>query len=327
MSAGAPAQDQGPRPPAAGGRGRAGAPAVMDPATPRSYYGRPVLKEPVWSPEVPLYFFTGGLAGASAPLAFAAELAGNEELARRAWAVALAGVALSPPLLIKDLGRPARFLHMFRVLKLSSPMSVGSWALGAAGALVTAAATRSLTGRIPRTGRAAGAGAAALGPLISTYTAVLLADTAVPAWHEPRRELPFVFAGSAAASAGGAATLLAPVAAAGPARRLAVAGALIEGVAVQLLERRHGEATEPYRVASVRRLARPAKALSALGAAVLVAGGRHAAGARAGGTLLCAGALLERFTVFRAGQVSARDPRYVVEAQRRRVEARAGERV
>ncbi|MDQ4006741.1 MAG: polysulfide reductase, partial [Actinomycetota bacterium] len=36
----------------------------------RSYYGRPVIKPPVWKqPDVPVYLFLGGLAGASAVLA------------------------------------------------------------------------------------------------------------------------------------------------------------------------------------------------------------------------------------------------------------------
>ena len=46
-----------------------------------SYYGRPILKEPVWQPEIPCYFFTGGLAGASSILHVAAKLAGNVTLA------------------------------------------------------------------------------------------------------------------------------------------------------------------------------------------------------------------------------------------------------
>src|SRR5215212_6840213 len=94
-----------------------------------SYYGRPIIKEPVWTWEIPWYFFTGGLAGGSAALGFTAGALGNERLARRAWANATAGVVVSPALLISDLGRPARFLNMLRMVKLTSPMSVGSWVL------------------------------------------------------------------------------------------------------------------------------------------------------------------------------------------------------
>src|SRR4051794_41973217 len=62
---------------------------MVPPAEPRSYYGRPVIKEPVWTPEVPIYFFTGGLAGASAGLAFMARLTGRKKLARAATGNAL----------------------------------------------------------------------------------------------------------------------------------------------------------------------------------------------------------------------------------------------
>ena len=101
--------------------------------TPLSYYGKPIIKEPVWKPEIPAYFFVGGLAGASAALSAAARLAGNEELARRSLFVAAAGVTASPYLLIKDLGRPARFYNMMRVFKVTSPMSVGTWIVSASG--------------------------------------------------------------------------------------------------------------------------------------------------------------------------------------------------
>ena len=99
----------------------------------RSYYGRPILKEPVWRPEIPWYFFTGGIAGASSVLSLVARLAGNERLAKRSLYVAAAADIVSPVLLISDLGRPERFLNMFRVFKVTSPMSVGSWVLGASG--------------------------------------------------------------------------------------------------------------------------------------------------------------------------------------------------
>ena len=48
-----------------------------------SYYGRPVIKEPVWRvPDVPGYLFLGGLAGASSVLAAGSQLSGYRELAR-----------------------------------------------------------------------------------------------------------------------------------------------------------------------------------------------------------------------------------------------------
>ncbi len=107
-----------------------------------SYYGRPILKEPVWTWEIPAYFFFGGMAGAAAPFALLSELRGDEALARRAWLVALAGAAASPPLLIADLGRPERFHRMLRVIKPTSPMSVGSWILGASSTAIVFANVR-----------------------------------------------------------------------------------------------------------------------------------------------------------------------------------------
>src|SRR5919206_2534137 len=95
----------------------------------RSYYGRAVLKEPVWSREIPWYFFAGGLAGASSGLALVARLTGNERLARRALLAALGGATASPVLLVRDLGRPDRFYNMLRVFKPTSPMSMGTWIL------------------------------------------------------------------------------------------------------------------------------------------------------------------------------------------------------
>src|SRR5581483_2285412 len=78
--------------------------------TMQDYYGRNIVKEPVWNPEIPVYFFTGGLAGASAVLHGVARVAGNDELAARAMVVGAVADVLNPILLIKDLGRPERFL-------------------------------------------------------------------------------------------------------------------------------------------------------------------------------------------------------------------------
>ena len=108
----------------------------------RSYYGRPILKEPVWKPEIPWYFFTGGIGGSSASLALAAHLTGNDRLARNANLVALAAMTVSPLLLIRDLGRPMRFLNMMRVFKVTSPMSVGSWLLALQGTATGVAGAR-----------------------------------------------------------------------------------------------------------------------------------------------------------------------------------------
>ncbi|HEU5372462.1 MAG TPA: NrfD/PsrC family molybdoenzyme membrane anchor subunit, partial [Gaiellaceae bacterium] len=108
--------------------------------TTESYYGRNIVKEPVWTPEIPLYFWTGGIAGASAVLHGVARLAGNEQLAKRALFIGAVADAVSPVLLVKDLGRPERFLNMFRMFKVTSPMSVGSWILLVSGGASNTAA-------------------------------------------------------------------------------------------------------------------------------------------------------------------------------------------
>jgi hypothetical protein len=286
----------------------------------RSYYGRPVLKPPVWKPEIPFYLFSGGLGGASAGLAFLAGAGGNDELARRAWGVAIGGIGASPVLLISDLGRPKRFFNMLRLVKVTSPMNVGSWLLLAGGAATTVAAADAWTRVVPPPlGRAARPAAAALGLPLATYTAALLANTAVPVWHEARATLPFVFGASAAASAGAAAVLASPPGAAAPARRLAVGGAIATAVGVEAMERRLGELGEVYRTGAAGTLKRAALALTASGAGLIAGLGRRRAGAAAGGALLLAGAVCERWSIFRAGFQSAGDPKYTVRPQRRRL--------
>jgi hypothetical protein len=291
-----------------------------------SYYGHPVIKAPVWKPEIPLYFFMGGLGGASGGLAYLCELRGSEVLARRAWLVAMGALGVSPALLISDLGRPGRFLNMLRMFKVTSPMSVGSWVLAGSGATTAISAFSSLTGRTRRLARVGRPAAALLGLPLSTYTGALLAQTAVPVWHEARRELPVLFAAGAAASAGAAATVLTPVRDAAPARRLAVLGALTELVAVPLMERRLGKLADPYHQGLSGKCSQAARGLTAAGAALLATRAhRSRVAGVTGGAMLLAGALSERWSVFEAGCASARDPRYTVEPQRARAEARGAE--
>ena len=283
------------------------------------YYGRPVLKAPVWKPVIAVYLFTGGMAGAASTLAVGARLSGHHRLARSALLTSVAGIAVSGPLLIVDLGRPARFLNMLRVAKPTSPMSVGSWLLAVFGPASAAAAVSEVTGRLPASGRIAGAVAGLLGPAVATYTAVLVADTAIPAWHGAFRELPLLFAGSAAASAAGAAMALTAVDDAGPARRLAAIGAAIEVGAFRAMVSRLGDAAAgPYRHGRAGRLARAAEACTATGVLLLVAARRRWLAGTAG-TLLMGGGLLTRFAVFAAGFESAADPRATIDPQRQRV--------
>jgi Polysulphide reductase, NrfD len=284
-----------------------------------SYYGRPILKEPVWKTEIPLYLFTGGLAGASDLLALGAWMSGNDRLRVSASSAAALGMAVSPYLLIKDLGRPLRFLNMLRVFKVTSPMSVGTWILSAAGATTTVAAGCQLFRVMPRVQTTAHVLAGLLGPAQATYTGALVAQSVVPAWHEARRELPALFAASSAASAGGASAILTPARDAGPARRLAVIGGVAELVIAKLMERRLGELIgSVYHEGKARKYSRLAKASTLAGAALMAFAGRRRAGAVAAGSLLLAGSLCERFAVYHAGKQSARDPLHTSLPQKRR---------
>ena len=308
-----------------GGRGRGEATRVPD-ADFRSYHGRPVLNQIVWEArDIGGYLFLGGLAGASSVLAAGAEYTGRPDLARPLKYTALAAISGSTAALIHDLGRPERFLNMLRVFKPTSPMSMGSWILMGYGPLAGVAAVTAATGWFPRIGRAATTGAALTGPLVATYTAPLICDTAVPAWHDGYREMPFVFASSAASAAGGMGLIVAPTAQSGPARRVAVGGALVEVATSTYMERRMGLVGEPYGQGRSGRLTRAAKALTLAGAVGAVLGRRSRAVSAISGAALLAGSALTRLGVFEAGVQSAADPKYTVVPQRRRLEERERE--
>jgi Polysulphide reductase, NrfD len=290
----------------------------------QSYYGRPILKQPTWkSPDVPVYLFSGGLAGASAVLAEFAAATGRPSLARTARLGACAGALAGVGFLIHDLGRPARFLHMLRVVKPTSPLSVGTWILSPFSALSTVALASQLTGVAPMLGRAAGLGAAVLGPAMTSYTGVLLADTAVPVWHAAYEELPVVFAASALAAAGGLGLAGATVAENAPAARLGVLGATVELAAGAVMERRLGMIGDRYRTGRAGWWMRAAQMLSTVGITGALAGRRNRVVSAVSGLALLAGSLATRFGVFEAGKASAADPRDVVVPQRARLDAGA----
>src|SRR5918911_1692154 len=95
------------------------------------YYGIAPLKPAHWTWEIFIYFWIGGI-GAGAHLAsVVGQLLGWKDKAffRASRYSVLVSMILSPILLISDLGRPERFYNMLRILKLRSPMSLGSWSL------------------------------------------------------------------------------------------------------------------------------------------------------------------------------------------------------
>lgn len=283
-----------------------------------SYYGRPVIKPPVWKvPDVPAYLYLGGLAGASSTMVLGAELTGRHSLARVGHIASALGSVASVGALVHDLGRPTRFLNMLRVFKPTSPLSVGSWILAPFSALASGGAVSEITGWLPRLGRLCSTAAGVLGPAMTTYTAVLLSDTAVPAWHETYAQLPFVFAGSAVASAGAVGVLMTPLPQLEPAQRMAVAGAILELAADHRMRQRAGMVGEVFQSGRPGRVLRAGRALTVAGAAAAACARRSRVAAIGAALCLTAGAVATRYGIFEAGRVSARDPRYTVMQQRR----------
>jgi len=184
------------------------------------YYGEPVVRPPVWTWEIPLYFFFGGLAGMSAVIASGAIVFHQLDLARAAmWVATIAGAVLSPILLILDLGRPRLFLNMLRVFKHRSAMSMGAWILSAFGACAVPGlialelhAYQVFPGALDQLLRAAAGlfifGSAVFGTLLATYTGVLIGATAIPAWFLHRTLLPIHFGTAGLGSAAGLLELL-----------------------------------------------------------------------------------------------------------------------
>ncbi len=308
------------------GRRRSREELMVEPARFQSYYGMPVINKPVWaSPDIPGYFFLGGLAGASSVLGAGAHLTGRRSLARGGKVVAAGAISLSLVALVHDLGRPERFLNMLRVFKPTSPMSVGSWLLAAYGPAAIVAAGTEATGLFPAIGGGATAGAAVLGPAVAAYTAALISNTAVPAWHDGHREMPFVFVASSATAAGGAGLITSTLADNAPARRLAVAGGTAEVVLSRALEHRlHPDVRKAYHEGKAKKFLQAAELLTGTGiVGALAAGRRSRIIAAASGAALLAGSACERFGIFWAGHGSSMDPAATITPQRERLEARS----
>ena len=318
-----------------GRRKRRGERLMVPEARFTSYYGRPILKPPIWEErDIAGYLFTGGLAAGTGMIAAGADLTGRPALRRAARLTSLAAVGVSAVALVHDLGRPERFLNMLRLVKPTSPMSIGTWILTSFGPAIGIAAVSEVPALVPpparglvaAAARPAGLAAAAIAPALATYTAVLVADTAVPTWHEAHPELPFLFAGSALGAASGVGLIGAPPSETGPVRALAAAGAALDLAAAHRMESRLGLVGEPLRIGGAGRKLRAARVLTIAGAVGAVALGRRSRiAAAACGAAMIAGSALTRFGFFEAGVASAKDPKYVVIPQRERIDR--GERV
>lgn len=288
------------------------------------YYDLPLLKKPVWTWEVPLYFWLGGVAAGASFVSLACDAAGDRRSAVIARRVAVAAVGPAPLLLIADLGRPERFVNMLRVFKPRSPMNLGAWCLSGFSAIGAAAVAADVTGR-PRTARTLGGANALVGGYLGSYTGVLLASTAVPLWARSRIFLGPIFVATATAT-GAAATRLTLVAQGlprGHPTRTALGWLESSAIVTELVlstvnERRLG------RDADATRRGRPGLLFRAAKAAVVVGFALRAAPARAdwrahhvaSGLYLAAG-LAFRYAWVEAGKASARDDEAVARMARR----------
>ncbi|HTA10011.1 MAG TPA: NrfD/PsrC family molybdoenzyme membrane anchor subunit [Streptosporangiaceae bacterium] len=294
----------------------------VPPADFQSYYGRPILKVSRWKePHLPAYLFLGELSGALAMVGAVAHATGRRSLARTARLAAAGSAYAGGAFLTIELGRPERFLHMLRVAKPTSPMSMGSWILSAHSGLVSAAAASEMSGRLAALGSAAGAASAVTGPLLAAYPAVLLADTAVPAWHAAHRELPLLFVGGAMTAAGAAGLAASAVSRDrsdfDAAYRLAMIGSAVESLGGYGLETMTGVSGEPYRTGPGGQMLSVARYLTMSGGVAALAARRSRTAAAVSAALLTGGGLAAKFAVLRAGKASAADPKYVIASQLR----------
>jgi hypothetical protein len=292
----------------AGGVRAAGGPMPLADAE-HGYYGQPLLKPPVWTWEVPAYFFVGGTAAASAVIAAFAEAGGSRDLAREARWIAAAGAAMSPPLLIADLGRHERFLAMLRVFKIQSPMSIGAWTLVGFSSATAAGAfaelvSRRLGGTTPVSvvRQAADALAAATGLVMASYTGVLIGATAIPVWSHNVGILPIHFAAS---SLGTAAAMLEL---SGHRHRalhwMAAAAALVETAVGASIEVRDDPALDPLKHGPSGHIVRFGGVLSGPVPLVLrLLGGRSVGARRLAAVSAIAGSAITRWGWLRAGRV------------------------
>lgn len=292
-----------------------------------TYYDQPLLKEPVWIWSVPAYFYVGGLAAGAAITGAVAQLVDRRGLARlvtRSRWLAGGGTAVGTVFLIVDLGRPARFLNMLRVFRPTSAMSLGSWTLAATASTAGASAVLPSLGA-RRLGDVTGLAAGALSPVLGTYTAVLLADTAVPIWQATRTSLPRFFAASATVAATSALDLF-------PAldpreeritRRLGVVAKIADLAAGEQVERdadavpRVGRPLHDGASGMLWKAAKTSTAASLAVSLVPVPDRWRTPRRLVAAVLASLGSIAGRFAVFHAGKRSARDPRAAFEQQRR----------
>jgi formate-dependent nitrite reductase membrane component NrfD len=263
-----------------------------------------------------MYFYVGGVSGAALVLGGVTRLIGGpvlRPLVRKCHWLGFVGGGIGSALLIADLGRPERFLAMLRVLRLRSPMSVGSWILAIAPPCAGAAAVSG----DPVSSLIAGI----LGVPLSGYTAVLISNTAVPVWQEARTSLPALFMGSAMAGAAQMLKLLRfklPWQCHSVINTFGILGSIAELAAAHMVEEHAGRVPivgQPLRQGMSGTLWKASKALTIAGLALSIFG-RGRTPHRAGAVLGTIGAIALRFAIFHAGKASTREPRATFHLQR-----------
>lgn len=292
-----------------------------------TYYDRPMLKQSVWSIDIPIYYFLGGTAGAALTLGAAIQLVsphGRHPLRRLSgichW-TGIIGSTAGAAFLIHDLGRSSRFLYMMRVFRPTSPMNMGTWIL--AGAAPTAITTGLLVNRrgvLGDIGEVAGYLSGIFGAALAGYTGVLVSNTAVPLWQQARRWVPVMFVASSAASAASVLDIMVGDKASRTITRIfGTAGRVAEIAAAEEVERSVSAVptvAEPLHRGSTSVLWKLATGLTAASLGLSLLPGRSRARSVATGILGVAGSLCLRFAVHYLTNASARNPRAAFHQQR-----------
>ncbi|HKD81385.1 MAG TPA: NrfD/PsrC family molybdoenzyme membrane anchor subunit [Candidatus Angelobacter sp.] len=291
---------------------------VASPET--GYYGIHLLKEPQWTAEIPLYFFTGGAAGSAAVIGAMADWLGKDPgLASRARWIAFGGALASSALLIRDLGRPERFLNMLRIFKMQSPMSVGAWTLAAFGGSSAAsvfakAAERRFGDRfaVRMIGNLGQFFSALLGLPLHNYTGVLIGATAIPVWNKNIQTLPIHF-GASGVQAGVSLLELMGHSNSRALNLLGIGSALWESWEGAHLESRGETELQPLKTGASGAVTRTGGLMSGPAALVLrllaaaSSGNKSQKFRRAAAACGVIGSLLTRYGWIQAGHASARD--------------------
>lgn len=289
-----------------------------------TYYDRPVLKQSVWSIDIPLYYFLGGSAGAALALGAAVQLGGNRDLrefSKHCHWMGIVGSSLGAASLIHDLGKPARFLNMVRVFRPTSPMNMGSWILS--GAAPTAIATGLFINRgglLGSVGEVTGYVSGIFGAALAGYTGVLVSSTAIPVWQDARRWMPILFMASSITSAASILDLFYEDERANRITQMfGNVGRVLEITAAYKVEEAGSKVTkvgEPFHKGHTSTLWKAASVLTFASLVVSAVPVKSSKKRKLAGLLGAAGSLCLRFAVHYISNASARDPRATFQHQR-----------